>query len=237
MGSTDKADTREQPARGPAGRRATEQRTGGQPTNGQRTGPPRLTRAAKQGQTRARLIDAAASVFARRGFQSATIEEIAEEAGYSHGAVYSNFGGKEDLFLAVFEQYMSQRVQEVAHAAEIEGSFAERARAGADQWMQRFVGDRDTFLLHLEFMIHAARNPHLSEQLGQRMATLRLEIERQLSSREALSDSTLPLAAADLALILRALGIGLAVEALNQPGEVNTRLYGDFVALVAGLLE
>jgi AcrR family transcriptional regulator len=182
-------------------------------------------------------VEAAASVFARRGFQSATIEEIAEEAGYSHGAVYSNFAGKEDLFLAVFEQYMSQRVEEVAQAAEVEGSFAERARAGADQWMQRFAGDRDTFLLHLEFMIHAARNPHLSEQLGQRMAALRLEIERQLSSREALSDSALPLPAADLALILRALGIGLAVEALNQPGEVNTRLYGDFVALLAGLLE
>ncbi len=64
-----------------------------------------------------------------------------------------------------------------------------------------------------------------------------MEIERQLSSREALSDSSLPLPAADLALILRALGIGLAVEALNQPGEINTRLYGDFVALVAGLLD
>jgi AcrR family transcriptional regulator len=242
VASTDKTDTQENPARGQAGERTGGQKTGGQKTGGQKTGgqrtnPPRLTRAAKQEQTRAQLIEAAASVFARRGFQAATIEEIAEEAGYSHGAVYSNFAGKEDLFLAVFEQYMSERVQEVARAAQIEGSFAERARAGADQWMQRFAGDRDTFLLHLEFMIHAARNPHLSEQLGQRMAALRLEIERQLSSREALSDSALPLPAADLALVLRALGIGLAVEALNQPGEVDTRLYGDFVALVAGLLD
>jgi AcrR family transcriptional regulator len=225
-------DMREPPTRRPASRRGS-----GRWSSGQRTSPPRLTRAVKQGQTRAQLIDAAAGVFARRGFQAATIEEIAEEAGYSHGAVYSNFAGKEDLFLAVFEQYMSQRVAEVARAAEFEGSFAERARAGADQWMQRFADDRDTFLLHLEFMIHAARNPHLSEQLGQRMAALRLEIERQLSNREMLSDGALPLPTADLALILRALGIGLAVEALNQPGEVNTRLYGDFVALVAGLLE
>jgi AcrR family transcriptional regulator len=197
----------------------------------------RLTRTAKQAQTRARLIEAAASVFARRGFQAATIEEIAEEAGYSHGAVYSNFAGKEDLFLAVFEQYMSQRVEELSRAAEIGGSLAERARAGADQWMQRFAGDRDTFLLHLEFMIHAARNPHLSEQLDRRMATLRLEIERQLSSRAGRSGSALPLPAADLALILRALGIGLAVEALNQPGELDIHLYGDFVALVAAMLE
>jgi AcrR family transcriptional regulator len=176
-------------------------------------------------------------VFARRGFQAARVEEIAEEAGYSHGAVYSNFAGKEELFLAVFGDYMTKRIEEVAHATEIEGSFAERARAGADQWMERFAGDRDTFLLHLEFMIHAARNPKLSKQLGQRMAALRLEIERRLAERETGSDTRLPMPAADLALILRALGIGLAVEALNQPGQINPRLYGDFVALIAGQLE
>jgi AcrR family transcriptional regulator len=237
VASTDRGNKHAPPGREAASRLTGARQTRAQSTGAQQLTPPRLSRAAKQEQTRAQLIQGAASVFARRGFQAATIEEIAEEAGYSHGAVYSNFAGKEDLFLAVFEQYMSQRVEEVARAAEIEGSFAERARAGADQWMQRFAGDRETFLLHLEFMIHAARNPHLSEQLGQRMAALRLEIERQLSSREALSDSALPLPAADLALVLRALGIGLAVEALNQPGEVNTRLYGDFVALVAGLLE
>jgi AcrR family transcriptional regulator len=197
----------------------------------------RLTRVEKQAQTRAQLIRAAAGVFARRGFQAARVEEIAEEAGYSHGAVYSNFAGKEELFLAVFEQYMTQRIEEVAHATEIEGSFAERARAAADQWMQRFSEDRDTFLLHLEFMIHAARNPKLSKQLGERMAALRLEIERRLANREAETETALPLPAADLAQVLRALGIGLAVEALNQPGEINTRLYGDFVALIANLLE
>jgi AcrR family transcriptional regulator len=197
----------------------------------------RPSRAEKQANTRAELIQAAARVYARRGFQAATIEEIAEQAGYSHGAVYSNFAGKEDLFLAVFEDYMTQRIQEVTQATQLEGSFAERARAAADQWMDRFNEDRDTFLLHLEFMIHAARNPKLSKQLGQRMAALRLEIERRLAEREATSDTRLPMPAPDLALILRALGIGLAVEALNQPGQINPRLYGDFVALIAGQLE
>jgi AcrR family transcriptional regulator len=201
------------------------------------TSAKRPTRAEKQVQTRAQLIDAAAHVFARRGFQAATVEEIAERAGYSHGAVYSNFAGKEELFLAVFERYMSQRIEEVAQASEVEGAFPERARAAADQWMERFGEDRETFLLHLEFMIHAARNPKLSKQLGERMAVLRLEVERRIAERATETEIPLPLPAADLALILRALGIGLAVEALNAPGEVNTRLYGDFVALIAGVLE
>ncbi len=200
-------------------------------------GPQRLTRSQRQAQTRAHLIEAATIVFARRGFQAATVEEISEQAGYSHGAVYSNFAGKEELFLAVFEQYMTQRIAEVAQASEIEGSFAERARAGADQWMQRFGEDPATFLLHLEFMIHAARNARLSDRLGRRMAALRIDIERRLESREIETGRPLPLPPADLALIVRALGIGLAVEALNQPGEVNMRLYGDFVELIASLLD
>jgi AcrR family transcriptional regulator len=197
----------------------------------------RVTRAEKQIQTRAQLIDAAARVFARRGFQAATVEEIAEQAGYSHGAVYSNFAGKEELFLAVFERYMSERIEEVAQASEVEGTFPERARAAADQWMARFGEDRETFLLHLEFMIHAARNPQLSGQLGERMAVLRLEVEHRIAQRAAETETPLPLPAARLALVLRALGIGLAVEALNAPGEVDTHLYGDFVALLAGILE
>jgi AcrR family transcriptional regulator len=197
----------------------------------------RPTRAQTQAQTKAELIRAATQVFALRGFQAARIEEIAERAGYSHGAVYSNFKGKEELFLAVFEQYMTERIEEVTQATAVAGTFAERARAGAAQWMRRFGEDRATFLLHLEFMIHAARNPKLSAQLGERMAMLRLELERRLLVHEHETGAALPLPATDLALILRALGIGLAVEALNQPGEINTGLYGDFVALVAGQLE
>jgi AcrR family transcriptional regulator len=197
----------------------------------------RQRRTEQQALTRQRLLDAAARVFARRGYQAATIEEIAEYAGYSHGAIYSNFKGKEELFLAVFERYMDERVQELRKVGAVEGSLAQRARAAADQWMQRFTGDRDTFLLHLEFMIHAARNQRLSKRLGTRMATLRQEIERDLARHQSQRASPLPLPPAELALIVRALGIGLAVEALHQPEALNPHLYGEFVALMATLLE
>jgi AcrR family transcriptional regulator len=209
----------------------------GSPLRTPRATTRRATRAEKQAQTRANLIDAASRVFAQRGYSAATVEEIAERAGYSHGAVYSNFASKEELFLAVFERYMELRVEEVAKASEIEGSFVERARAAADQWMRRFGEDRETFLLHLEFMIHAARNPELSAQLGERMAALRVDIQRRIAERAAEQGASLPLSPAQLALVVRALGIGLAVEALNAPGEVDTGLYGDFVALVAGVLD
>lgn len=192
----------------------------------------RLTRAEKKAATRTQLLEAAARVFARRGFGAATIEEIAEEAGFSHGAVYSNFAGKDDLFLAVFEDYMATRARELNTAASSPGGLAERARAFADRWMERFGDDRESFLLHLEFMVHAARDPELSEKMGVRQASLRVAIERHLEEAEHAGGGGLTLSAADLALVMRALGMGLAVEALNNADAVRPDLFGDFVEQV-----
>src|SRR5262249_59391444 len=82
--------------------------------------PRPATRAEQQLQTRERLIDAASQVFARRGYHAATLEEVAREAGYSTGAVYSNFSGKEDLFLALADRQIggpAEQAQVVARAA------------------------------------------------------------------------------------------------------------------------
>jgi AcrR family transcriptional regulator len=63
----------------------------------------RLTRVEQQRQTHERLLDAARTVFATRGFLAATMDEIAAEAGYTRGAVYKHFGGKEGLWLAIMD--------------------------------------------------------------------------------------------------------------------------------------
>src|SRR3954453_17737630 len=104
--------------------------------------PKRETRAEKQARTRTELIATAATVFAQSGYEGASVEEIAERAGYSHGAVYSNFAGKSDLFLAVFEEYMAARARELAETQsdlDDDAPLETRARALADQWMERFA--------------------------------------------------------------------------------------------------
>ena len=63
----------------------------------------RLTRRERKAETRAALLEAAARTFGRRGFYAASVAEVAEEAGYSKGAVYSNFESKEDLFMTLLE--------------------------------------------------------------------------------------------------------------------------------------
>ena len=67
-------------------------------------------------------------MFARRGFHGASVEEIAAEGGYSTGALYSNFSGKEDLFLAVMDREIDEHTREIEEAVGERASVAERAR-------------------------------------------------------------------------------------------------------------
>lgn len=199
----------------------------------------RETRAEKQARTRAQLIATAAKVFARRGFHGASVEEIAEEAGYSHGAVYSNFEGKADLFLAVFEEYMAERVRELAEtqvSLPEDAPLEARARALADQWMDRFARDRESVVLHMEFIAHADRDPELAGRFGTRSAAMREAVSRYISHYQQEAGVELPLPSGELALVLRALGIGLAVESLVSPEAVRHDLYGDFVEQLVGLM-
>ncbi|HSS04884.1 MAG TPA: TetR/AcrR family transcriptional regulator [Solirubrobacterales bacterium] len=197
--------------------------------------PKRETRAEKQARTRAELLATGARVFARRGYDGASVEEIAEQAGYSHGAVYSNFDGKADLFLAVFEEYMAERARELA-ATQLDlaedAPLELRARALADQWMERFARDRGSFVLHMEFIAHAGRDPDLAGRFGTRSASLREAVSRYIAAYQREAGAELMLPPDDLALVLRALGIGLAVEALVSPDAVRQDLYGDFVELL-----
>jgi AcrR family transcriptional regulator len=198
----------------------------------------RLTRAEQQAQTRARLIEAAARVFARRGYQAASVEEIAEDAGYSHGAVYSNFEGKADLFLAVFEDYMAERVRELAEtqaALPEDAPLQARARALADQWMDRLARDRESMTLHMEFIAHADRDPELARRFGTRSMAMREAVARYIAHYQQEAGLELAMGVDDLALVLRALGIGLAIESLVSPDTVRHDLYGDFVELLVSL--
>lgn len=199
----------------------------------------RRTRAETQAQTREELIAAAARVFSDRGYGGASIEQIAEEAGYSHGAIYSNFTGKPDLFLAVFEDYMAERVRELAEsqaALPADVPIEARARALADQWMERLERDPDSLVLHMEFIAHAGRDPELARRFGTRSLAMREAVSRYISAYGEEAGVELPIVADDLALALRALGIGLAVESLVSPETVRHGLYGDVVELLVMLI-
>lgn len=73
----------------------------------------RLTREESRALTRAKLLASAREVMAREGYENASVDRIAEEAGFSKGAFYSNFGSKEDIFLELLEGHSLQDVAEI----------------------------------------------------------------------------------------------------------------------------
>src|SRR5918999_4290675 len=112
--------------------------------------------------TRRRLLDTAAVVFARRGFAAASVDEIAREAGYSTGAIYWHFKGKDDLFLAMAEEFAIDRVRELTEVIGDQSiDAAERGRLAGDQWMARFAADPVRFRVALEFRNYALERPEV----------------------------------------------------------------------------
>ena len=189
----------------------------------------RLTRAERKAQTRAALLDAAARLFARDGFAGARVEEIAAEAGVTTGALYAQFENKEAVFLAVYDRYAAQRVREVAGAGEAATTVPLTLRAAADQWMERFDAAPWGLKLHMEFAEYARRDPKLRDDFAVRVGAVRRAVARNLEEQSAATGREMPLGPERLAAVLRALGLGLAMERLVDPDAVPAELFGDFV--------
>jgi AcrR family transcriptional regulator len=186
----------------------------------------------RKDETRRELVEAASRVFAQHGFQGASLDRIAREAGYTTGAIYFHFGGKDELFLAAFESYALTRVGEVTEAYEgAEGDLPKRARAVADHWMARQAADPAFMVVALEFFVLALRKPKLRAALAARQAAVRLAAGRMVEQDLRASGGELPLPAQDTATVLRELGVGMAMAKLLDPDVFPDRLYGDFVEL------
>jgi AcrR family transcriptional regulator len=194
--------------------------------------PPRSRRDERKQETRRELIDSATKVFAERGFRDASLAQIARAAGYTTGAIYFHFGGKDELFLAAFESYALTRVGEVTEIFEgAAGGLPQRARAVADHWMARQAEDPTFMVVALEFFVWSLRKPRVREALAARQAAVRLAIGRLVEQELRTSGSELPMPPQETATVLRELGVGMALAKQLDPEVFEDRLYGDFVEL------
>jgi AcrR family transcriptional regulator len=183
--------------------------------------------------TRRRLLDAAETVFAHRGFHGASVEEIAREAGATTGALYSNFAGKEDLFLALFEETVAADVRDYSEAFAAGGTLQEKGRAAAGRWMQILRERPDYFPLFIEFWAYAVREPRLRTRFAKHLAILRTANGRLVSQAAEHQGLSLNAEMAErLGLVITALGNGLALEKLVDPDAVPDGLYGDMLVLI-----
>jgi AcrR family transcriptional regulator len=118
--------------------------------------------------TKDALVEAAAEVFAQRGFHGVSVDEIADAAGFTKGAVYSNFGNKEDLFFAVLQRHFDRVLD--AYADEL-GKVADVGDVDpgrlAEVWKRTEVSDRQALMLLLELRLYALRNPDVAERVAE----------------------------------------------------------------------
>jgi AcrR family transcriptional regulator len=188
--------------------------------------------------TRHRLIDAAEAVFARSGYHGASVEEIAREAGASTGALYSNFAGKEELFLALFEERVAADVRDYSQIAAEGATVEEQARGPADHWMEILRERPDYFPLFIEFWSYAIREPRLRGRLASQFVALRSSSARLALEGAAQQGISLSAEAGELVgILINALGNGLALEKLADPEAVPDVLYGDMLVLIFQALQ
>jgi AcrR family transcriptional regulator len=180
----------------------------------------RLTRAEKSAQTRAQLMASARQLFLRRGFHAASLELVAEEAGFTIGAVYSRFGSKADLFLAILDEHIDRIVAEVAQVAGVDQPLGAHAELLAGRRMALLEREREWFPLVLEFWSHAARDERLRGEFAARHERLVGAYAGLIEADYARLGLPLPLAPEVLARAVVAMGNGIALERLADPGRV-----------------
>jgi AcrR family transcriptional regulator len=180
----------------------------------------RLTRAEKSAQTRAQLMASARQLFLRRGFHAASLELVAEEAGFTIGAVYSRFGSKADLFLAILDEHIDRIVAQVAEVAGLDQPLGAHAELLAGRRMALLEREREWFPLVLEFWSHAARDERLRREFGARHERLVGAYAGLIEADYARLGLPLPLAPEVLARAVVAMGNGVALERLADPGRV-----------------
>lgn len=187
----------------------------------------RLTRAERKEQIRADLVASARRVFLRRGFHQASLEEIAEEAGWSKGAVFSNFAGKDELFLAVLEEQNSRRRRE--QIAEMRGAatLAQALRAAGREMAGTHARDPQWTPLLVEFWTHASREEELRRRVSaahEQLLDGYAAIVGELAARDGL-EFVAPVKA--VCRSAAALARGLALERLLDPSAVPQPDFGE----------
>jgi AcrR family transcriptional regulator len=198
----------------------------------------RLTRAEQRERTREALLDAGGRVFVERGFAGASVEAIAAEAGYTRGAFYSNFAGKEELFAELLQRRAFDAYRDIAR----------QSAAGPELMPAREIGERTAavqdheggrwlFRLWLEVLAHAGRDDGMRVLAAEFWRETRAIGEEQIARACAEAGREPPVAPRDLASAMIALDLGLALQRYVDPEQVPLDVYGDLYDLLFGALQ
>jgi AcrR family transcriptional regulator len=184
------------------------------------------------------VLAAAARVFAQRGFHGTSLEAIAEEAGFSRGAVYYNYADKEELFLELLDRRCAERAEDLREVF-AEGDTSDvaatsrQAQLAAEHALDAMTGDPEWRALYMEFLAHAARDASFRRAFARRTDQMRGALEEVVVERTRPVADALGMEPEQLAVVIDALGTGLwASHMLHGTRSVPPDLFSKALALL-----
>jgi len=166
--------------------------------------------------TRRKLLDAAKRIFAKDGFEAARLEDIAAGAGYTRGAFYANFKGKEDIFFALLEEWVRERIESLTSALRRHSDPREKLVALRTHYAE-LATDRRLVLISMEFKLFALRHPEAHARLRSRHRRIRASFGELFSEIMNALGKTIPIAYPAASACLGAVSQGLLLEHLLDP--------------------
>ena len=182
----------------------------------------RLSRAEQNERNRALVLEAARRIFLARGYHAATLDEIADQAGFSRGVVQSRFGNKADLFLSLLEEQIAERAAQNARLAE-RLSGVEGMRVLREHAARRNRAELDWGLLLIEFRVHAARDADLSRRYAALHGRTRQGLAEVISGIYRRAGQPPPLLPEEIAQMILTVEAGIRLEQAAEPEDPRAR--------------
>ncbi|UYZ15198.1 TetR/AcrR family transcriptional regulator [Brevibacillus sp. WF146] len=186
----------------------------------------RLTQEERKKETRQLLLESAVETFAQLGFHGASVDKIAENAGFSKGAFYAHFHSKEELFLAILEQQMQLHVNNVRQVIDQQQSLSHFIETMNEYFVSVRQKNRTWSMLTMEFLLYAMREESVrhkwSNMITQSVEQISKAIEKLMSKEN--HESTL--SATEMAWTILSLENGLAIFYYISEDRVPLHLYG-----------
>ncbi|MCY8673422.1 TetR/AcrR family transcriptional regulator [Bacillus haynesii] len=186
----------------------------------------RLTQKERKEETRQLLLESAVEIFSELGFHGASVEKIAEHAGFSKGAVYSNFKSKEELFLALLEQQMNLQVNNIDQIINKQHSVSYFIETMNDHFVSVVKENQKWMILNMEFLLYVMRNESVRYKWSCMIRDSVDRISKSVAKLMSKENHEVTLSSEEIAWTIFSLENGLAIFNFINGESVPMNLYG-----------
>lgn len=184
----------------------------------------RLSRDEAAAETRELLLASAREVFVERGYHAASIYEVAERAGRTIGALYSHFGGKEGVFLALADRHFAEQLERYSEELSALDNETDPLTVGGRFWNRFLDQEPELVVLFIEFWSYAMRDPDLRPRFAESLRRLRAALAKLVEDQQRGSGVSIAASPTEVAILLDALIDGFALHKLADPEQVPDSL-------------